>query len=326
MAQAQDRACYSAFGVRVELDAGRHPFLRDDSLWRVRQIYERFLGLHPPAETGVAIDIGAGFGAFAIPFALAHPGWRVICFEPAPQAFELLSANIRTLGLTTVTAVRCAVGRTAAISDDLRTALRTGDAARIAATAPQSRFYQNRNSPGFVSDGSRSEWRNWARTLRVPTIPADGLAELEPTLVKFVCPGVEDDVLGAIGGRAAHVIGESWEIPAARHVYRERQAEHRAYVPVAGTLLRLRREPDDRGRREGLDVVVALYNARDWVVDCVSGIVGNDDPDVRAIVVDDGSTDGSGDLVRQHFRDNDRGRVSCTSRTAAARRRAISGG
>ena len=52
-----------------------------------------------------------------------------------------------------------------------------------------------------------------------------------------------------------------------------------------------------------------MYNARDYILDCVNGIIGTGAPQVRAVVVDDGSTDGCGDLVRQTFGDDPRVRV-----------------
>ncbi|MCB1390321.1 MAG: glycosyltransferase [Rhodobacteraceae bacterium] len=47
----------------------------------------------------------------------------------------------------------------------------------------------------------------------------------------------------------------------------------------------------------GLDVVVALYNQRDHVVACLDSLLAEADADLRVIVVDDGSTDGSTALV-----------------------------
>lgn len=309
MSGRQDQACYSAFGVRVALETGRDAFLRQDSLWRVREIYERFLGLHPLPDTGVAVDVGAGFGAFAVPFALAYPGWRVVCFEPVPASYDLLCRNVEANGLASVTAVRCAVTGAGTLTADLSAALRAFEPARIHDAAPRTTFRQNRRMAAFLGSDTDAEWRDSTRTLTLPAIPAEGLAELGPDLVKLVCPGFEDEVMRVAGGLASFIVGESWRAPAARHAFRSGPSSPHVYVPLAGTPLRLHRALDDHGRRDGLDVVVATYNARDWILECVEGLVANDEADIRAVIVDDGSTDGSGDLVRRHFGDESRVRV-----------------
>ncbi len=51
----------------------------------------------------------------------------------------------------------------------------------------------------------------------------------------------------------------------------------------------------------GLDVVVALFNTREHAIACIDSLRAPDRPDIRIRVIDDGSTDGSGDLVAQHF-------------------------
>jgi glycosyltransferase involved in cell wall biosynthesis len=47
-----------------------------------------------------------------------------------------------------------------------------------------------------------------------------------------------------------------------------------------------------------LSVVVPLYNGRDYIVDALRSLVGQTRRDFEVIVVDDGSTDDAGDLVR----------------------------
>jgi hypothetical protein len=59
----------------------------------------------------------------------------------------------------------------------------------------------------------------------------------------------------------------------------------------------------------GLDIVVALYNQRDRVLECLAGLLPPGRDDLRVLVVDDGSTDGSGDLVARHSAHEPRLRV-----------------
>lgn len=51
----------------------------------------------------------------------------------------------------------------------------------------------------------------------------------------------------------------------------------------------------------GLDVVVALYNQQDYVVECLDSLLAVESDRVRVLVVDDGSTDDSVARVRAHF-------------------------
>ena len=64
--------------------------------------------------------------------------------------------------------------------------------------------------------------------------------------------------------------------------------------------------PCDKPR---LDIVVALYNTRAHIRQCVESLLCAGRDEIRVIVVDDGSTDGSGDLVREAFAGDSRVRV-----------------
>ena len=99
-----------AFGQSLSVFAPKIEFLRADSLWRLRHIYQPALATQTLATQGVALDIGAGFGTFALRFAMAYPGWRLFCFEPDPVAFSFLQRNIHDLSLPQITALPFAVG------------------------------------------------------------------------------------------------------------------------------------------------------------------------------------------------------------------------
>ena len=62
-------------------------------------------------------------------------------------------------------------------------------------------------------------------------------------------------------------------------------------------------------RRPGLDIAVAMYNAKDYIIECVESLLTPGRDDVRVIVVDDGSTDGCEKLVEKHFKKDNRVRV-----------------
>jgi len=56
--------------------------------------------------------------------------------------------------------------------------------------------------------------------------------------------------------------------------------------------------------RHGLDIVVAMYNTLGYIIECVDSLLVPGRDDIKIIVVDDGSTDGCGDLVRATYADN----------------------
>jgi GT2 family glycosyltransferase/glycosyltransferase involved in cell wall biosynthesis len=61
------------------------------------------------------------------------------------------------------------------------------------------------------------------------------------------------------------------------------------------------REPSQASERRGIAAVVVSYNTRELLERCLLSLRGQDDPQLRMIVVDNASTDGSSDLVRTRF-------------------------
>ncbi|QDL94701.1 glycosyltransferase (plasmid) [Paroceanicella profunda] len=66
---------------------------------------------------------------------------------------------------------------------------------------------------------------------------------------------------------------------------------------------------DVSGRRHGVDVAVAAYNAGEYLIECAESLLCEGRDDVRVIIVDDGSSDRSGEAAAAHFRDDPRVRV-----------------
>ena len=62
-------------------------------------------------------------------------------------------------------------------------------------------------------------------------------------------------------------------------------------------------------RRPGLDIAVAAYNAKDYLIECVTSLLCTGRDDMRVIIVDDGSSDGSGEVAAAHFAADPRVRV-----------------
>lgn len=309
----------SAFGQTFDLDPTGIAFLRDDSLWRLKNIYEPVLATQTLAECGVALDIGAGFGAFAIPLAATFPGWRIYCFEPDPISFAALVKNIASSGLPNLIPMPFAVGGgpedVAADEDAVRDALR-----QLTHSAPDAveslhkllplRPYSRHNIHlGFLQRGEAIA--DDFHVVRYPAIAARYLAELAPRFLKIVAPQAEETILGDMKAcELDHIVGESWGHVPADLVYEQCGGLRQTELPKAGPpLVNLRRSQDLAGRLPQLDVVVAMYNARAFILDCVKGILEGAGSSVHVIVVDDGSTDDAGELVADFYRADPRVRV-----------------
>ncbi len=298
-----------AFGQSVLLNVTSDVHLRDDSHWRLRAIYEPALASQTLAATGVAVDVGAGFGSFALPFALAFPNWTLWAFEPEPEAYAALRANLAAYKLTNVVAVNAAVAGAVAGEDTtaIATALAGGiSGAELDALLPKRAFRRHVDMRGVIeaSDVISADFE----PCHYGTVPSEALRSLRPNLLKLTAPCAEAGVLqGLTAAPLDHLIGESWTHLPSALVYGPTSGLRQTWIPRAGDpLLRLRRSLPLSGRREGLDVVVAMYNAAPWIAECLGGILNGASDDTRVLVVDDASTDGSGAVVRESYAGDDR--------------------
>lgn len=292
----------TGFGQKLTLSAPKFAFSRSDALWRLKHVYEPALTTQTLAQTGVAVDIGAGFGAFALPFAKAFPGWTVHCFEPDPASFACLTANIADLGLTNVVALPFAVAR-----DDAD--LPADDLAALGDRLPMRLYSRHLRDVGFMRPGDMQQFDFHGFT--APTLPAHLLTRLQPTLLKLTAPFAEAGIMVSLRDAPLdHIIGEAWSHIPSSLVNGACAGQRQTWIPRAGEpLLGLRRSNDLAGRAPRLDVVVAMYNTRAYVLDCIAGILNADSEDVRVLVVDDGSTDGCGDLVQAQYGSHPRVRL-----------------
>lgn len=144
-----------------------------------------------------------------------------------------------------------------------------------------------------------------------PALPVNILAQLAPDLLKFDAPYGEEAIARALrevpvrfltGRLYTHVPSQLFH-PAPQAGARE------FYLPFRDHALRRDYEDNFPTRQPRLDVVVAMYNTRDYIAECVDSVLADGNPDIRVIVVDDGSTDGCGDLVAQRYAGNDRVRL-----------------
>lgn len=267
-ARAQDSATVRLAGVSLTLETGGCSNLRDDSLWRVRARYAPFLATQQLPAEGVTVDIGAGFGAFALPFAMRYPGWEVWCFEPDPQAFAALVANIRQLSLRNVRALSLAIGprvQSDAPQHELARALRqvrtnASGADRLTALCPPRQFFRHKDLPAYrdIAPEPTAPWHFDIEDL--PCLPADALTSLAPDLVKITAPGVEEACLAALTRkRPRWLVGESWRSLPARLAD---VATRGAWLPFAKAPdLALRKPARYLQKPQGLDLVVHAGHA-----------------------------------------------------------------
>ena len=92
---ADDHALVEAFGQSVLLRVDPSALDAPRRIREIREDYEFALASRSIPRRGRAVDIGAGVGWFAIPFALAFPDWEVIALEPDTDQFDLLEANVQ---------------------------------------------------------------------------------------------------------------------------------------------------------------------------------------------------------------------------------------
>ncbi|MGI3166852.1 glycosyltransferase [Pseudooceanicola sp. 200-1SW] len=270
---------FHAFGQSAALETGGDGFLEADSRWRLAQIHEAALAQWALPARGHALDVGAGFGAFALLFALAWPGWRVSCFEPDEAAYGALCRNIARLGLGDRVGAR-------------RAAILPG---AEGGTGPLRR---DRKRPAFLA-ADRPPWREGYRAETFPALPPERLAATDATLLRLTAPGVEEAVLTAFGDALPRfVLGECWGDPPPSALATGGGTQ--IYLPLAGSAWQLR-DPGQGAHPPGLDIVVAMYNSAQTIVDCLDSLRRDPAPDQHIWVVDDGSTDDSVARIRAAF-------------------------
>ncbi|KPD10788.1 glycosyltransferase [Phaeobacter sp. 11ANDIMAR09] len=314
-ADALQRQRLRGFGQDVEILHGEAPVRAAEARWQVqdlRQIYELFLASRVLPKSGTCLDIGAGAGWFALPFAAAFPDWQVLCLEADAARYQALAATIAQSGLSNI---RCCHGgfhpeaSPVSLPEDaqyqslnwkkagvyppapLRAALDQAPPARFCALPG----LEERLAPAQSSLGGRPQ--------HSPGFDPALLTALAPDLLRLEAPGVEIELAAALRTAPTHfVTGRLFShVPSADLIRADRDCARQIYLPHGPHVLRRDFEDNLPGRRPGLDVVVALYNGRDYIAECLDSLLAEDDPQIRVLVVDDGSSDGSGDLVAERY-------------------------
>ncbi|WP_208353899.1 FkbM family methyltransferase [Pseudaestuariivita rosea] len=307
----QVTSSYTVFGQMIDLAHANDRVEAERYLDDLNQIYQPFLASRVIPVAGICLDIGADAGWFAIPFAAAFPKWHVICLEADPSAFDLLRQNVSQAGLDNITCINAALHPDAPpldlpardkagtdISDDLLASL----------TQTETAVFQRLLSLGSRLAPAPSNNVPKDHAVSRPALPLSALRAIAPDLIKLDAPGCEAAIgqalqtepVGFVVGRLHANVPSVMFTPAKDAVPREHYLVHGEHA--------LRRDYEDNfdSRVSRLDIVVAMYNAKTFIQECVDSLLADGCPDIRVIVVDDGSTDGSAEFVRDLYGDNDR--------------------
>ncbi|MCW2848026.1 MAG: tagF 3 [Marmoricola sp.] len=100
-------------------------------------------------------------------------------------------------------------------------------------------------------------------------------------------------------------------MPASRPPLRKARAVARRIRRAPDYARRVGRKVANRRPHDGpaLSLVIPVYNVREWIRPALDSVLTQSLEDIEFIVVDDGSTDGSADIVREYAAEDDRIRI-----------------
>lgn len=305
------RMTLSAFGQSIEFSHLNDSYSTELRLEDVRKVFEPFLASRVIPLSGVCVDVGAGEGWFCIPFASAFRSWHVVAFEGNKAAFDLLRENVSRLGLENITCVNA----------NFHPALTSQSLPQRPAAAPLSTLVLQeltKSQPApfhklaalglYAASSDNVSTSSQGESAQLPALPVSTLTMLNPDFIKIEAPGCEQNLLSALNDcSTSHITGRLHTYLPSWCLSPSDAREKREHLLVFGKHS-LRRDYEDRfEHRQGhLDVVVAMYNTKKYILECIDSILVDGNPDIRVIVVDDGSTDGSGDLVEQTYANHPR--------------------
>ncbi|WP_121064144.1 FkbM family methyltransferase [Chachezhania antarctica] len=294
----------SAFGQDMEILHSGDAHEARTRLAEVREVYEPFLASRVIPKDGLLADVGAGAGWFALPFAKAFPSWHVVCFEPDADCFRSLEATVQYNKFKNVTCIHAAFHPDAALenlpepgfSKTLVDAMRAGEPAPF------------RRLPGIGFRLAPAGDVQGGAIVDTPCIAPALLAAASPDLVKLDAPGVETALAQALhGAPTTFLTGKLYtHVPSRLLLPEDARRKREIYLPHGRHVVRRDFEDGFDNRQPKLDIVVALYNARAYILECIDSLLADGNPDIEILVVDDGSTDDSGDIVARRFDGNPR--------------------
>lgn len=297
----------TAFGTSVVLHHGVDSLEQARRLDWLKDGCEMFLASRSLPKAGLCVQIGAGDGWMALPFAKAFPNWTVLCFEADPAAFARLEQNVAALGLDNVTCVA------AGFHPDLpEVDVKAPTARGLAAWAKGlSKHINPQPFQRLMALGGRLEPVPQGQTGTfedIPALPLSILRSLPMDLLVLDAPGCEAEIASTLRDcPVSFMLGQLYDHVLSGLFNPTSGAGPREYYLQCGDHV-LRRDFEDNfvSRRPSLDVVVAMYNTADYIEECVDSLLADGNDEIRVLVVNDGSTDGCEALVAKRYADNPR--------------------
>lgn len=291
---------FRAFGTEVTLTVGQNTVANRRKQDELHDLYESFLASRVLPRQGLCVDVGAAEGWFAVPFAQAFPNWQVLCFESDPTLARRLRSNVESAKLHNVIVIEAALHPDASpiglpMRDKGTQTLTEATLEALAGATPAAFEAPLGLAPSVAAVAEGSVTR--------PAVPVEALTQIAPDFLKMDAPGCEAEIAAALKHTAVnHIVGPLWRYQPSNIFQPAPAAEPREFYLAHGQHA-LRRDYEDSfaSRRPGLDIVVALYNGKDHIVECVDSLLADRNPDIRVLVVDDGSNDGSDELIRSRY-------------------------
>jgi len=299
-------ASHVIFGQIIQFACNENGLDTAHQLRDLRTIYEPFLASRAIPKAGVCLDLGAGAGWFGLPFAMAFKDWTVICVEADPVQYDFLKINVERLQLENVVCINAAFHpEVMAEEGDDASAFLRGEVRGRPANFQHLRALSMKLAP-VITDSVPVE-----DVVSCSALSPDLIADLSPDLIRLDAPGCEAAIAQALKHKSAGlVVGRTYPyLPSHSFAPSEWGGARQFYLVHGDHILRRDYEDDFPTRKSRLDVVVAMFNARDFIRECVDSILADGNPDIRVLVVDDGSTDGSGKMVDSLYGDNPRVRL-----------------
>lgn len=289
------------FGKPVRLLHPKNDFEAARQLIDLREIYEPFLASRAIPKMGLCLDIGAGAGYFGLPFAIAFPDWTVVCVEADHTHFVTLTKNVDHLGLRNVVCIN------AAFHPDIEDneAIERDQILRGEVRMPLAHFQRllaipTKFAPVAAANSADED------IVMLPSLPLSIATKLSPDMVRLDAPGCEAALAKALlNTPTGFIVGRVYPyVPSCTFTPAEGAGKREFYLVHGEHALRRDYEDNFATRRPGLDIIVAMFNSRGFIQECVDSLLSDGNSDIRVVVVDDGSTDGSGDLVEALYNGN----------------------
>ena len=269
-------------GEELAIFSGGYDNSIQDLQWQLENNYLSYARAHI-APNEVILDIGAGFGMYSLLFSRLYPNNQIIAFEPDPVLFNLLEKNIKINKINNILPLQT---------------LPYPEQKNIDVFRSVDAIHKRGSTPTIFADGEEFVINN-CKTTPIDNLRSKILGEI--ALAKITFPGEEIKILQSLKeinpvryliGEAASASMEDTITLISRH-----SAKHFCWRYIDNF------EKISFGRGFGnlfLSVVVPVYNVEKYLGKCLDSILATKLSSVEFILVDDGSTDNSPQILEKY--------------------------